>query len=277
MKWGIVTDSSSDLVKSDFNFEDIELEIVPLSVMAGDRVFVDCEDPDIDEFLEYTKKYRSSSACPSPDDFKSAFEKHDNIICICMTGTLSGTYGSACLAAKLLKEEHPEKNIKVINSYSTAGAMVLTAEKAVELIEIGCDFETVAKRTEEYCHSLELVFTLSSYDNLINNGRMNPFIGAVATHLGIRAVAVKTKEGEISVSKKVRGENKVLETMVDIMRKKKPPVGSPVSICHCKNPEMAQKLADMIKTAFSPSEIKILACKMLTSYYAMRGGVIVAY
>ena len=66
MKWGIVTDSSSDLVKSDFNFEDIELEIVPLSVMAGDRVFVDCEDPDIDEFLEYTKKYRSSSACPLP-------------------------------------------------------------------------------------------------------------------------------------------------------------------------------------------------------------------
>ena len=56
MRWGIVTDSSSDLVKSDFNFEDIELEIVPLSVMAGDRVFVDCEDPDIDEFLEYTKK-----------------------------------------------------------------------------------------------------------------------------------------------------------------------------------------------------------------------------
>ena len=30
MKWGIVTDSSSDLVKSDFNFEDIELEIVAL-------------------------------------------------------------------------------------------------------------------------------------------------------------------------------------------------------------------------------------------------------
>ncbi|MEG1781787.1 MAG: DegV family protein [Oscillospiraceae bacterium] len=278
MKWNIVIDSSSDLTAADAK-GDIGLDIVPLTIIVGEKEFRDDENLDVQSLLQAMKeeKRASSSACPSTEDFYSCFAKADNSICITMTGALSGTFNSARLAKEMLMEEHPEKRVHIIDSKATAGKMVLLKMKAEELIEKGLEFDVISNMLDEYCKNTNLVFALGGYDNLIKTGRMSVLAGIMATHLGIRAVAVGTPEGEIDVVKKPRGERSAIEVMVDIMKQKKPMKDQPVVISHCRNPIGARNAKALIMEKLDTDKVTILDCKGLTTFYTMEKGLIIGY
>ena len=278
MKWNIVIDSSSDLTASDAKGE-IGLDIVPLTIIVGDKEFRDDEKLDVANLLQAMKeeKRASSSACPSTEDFFTCFAKADYSICITMTGALSGTYNSARLAKDMLKEEYPEKKVHIIDSKATAGKMVLLKMKAEELIEKGMEFEEICRILDEYEKNTKLVFALGGYDNLVKTGRMSVFAGFMANSLGIRAVAIASPEGEIEVVKKPRGERGAIEAMVDIMAQNKPMKNQPVVISHCKNPIGARNAKALIMEKLGTDNVTIYDCKGLTTFYTMEKGMIIGY
>ncbi|MEG1050145.1 MAG: DegV family protein, partial [Oscillospiraceae bacterium] len=138
-------------------------------------------------------------------------------------------------------------------------------------------FEEVVKQIDEYGASLHLVFTLAQFDNLVKTGRMNAIAGAIASHLGIRAVAVNSPKGEIEVVRKVRGEEKALAAMVDIMCQTKEMKGKPVVISQCQNKSGAELVKKLIKEKCDTSDITIYDCKALTTFYAMEKGLLISY
>ena len=279
MKWNIVSDSSCDLAGLKPSVGDIGFETVPLKIIVGEKEFVDDENINIDELLYAMSKEKraSSSACPSPDDFFQSFIKAENTICVTMTGALSGTFNCANVAKEMVKEMYPEKNIHIIDSKSTAGTLVLLIRKAQKLIESELCFSDICTVLDSYNTEMELVFALGAYDNLIKTGRMNAITAAIATHLGIRAVAEKTSKGEITVVKKPRGEQRAIEAMVEIMKNKKILKGEPVVINHCKNEEGALYAKKLIEESLHTKDITIYKCRALTSFYAMQKGIIIAY
>jgi len=279
MKWSIVTDSSSDLTLEEGNALGVEFTSAPLRIVIGDKEYVDRDGVDLVSMIADMKaeKRASSSACPSPGDFAEAFKKADKTICVTMTSALSATYQSAVLAKDQVLEEFPEKQIHVIDSKATSGVMVLLVRKAAELIHSGIDFEQVAQKMDEYNKTVHLVFTLGSYDNLVKSGRMNAFAGMLAGHLGIRAVAINTPEGEISVVKKVRGVDKTIQAMVDIMNETADIANRSVIISHANNLEMAQKAKAMIEEQCQVKNITVTTSKALCSFYTMGNGVLIAY
>lgn len=276
MKWNIVCDSSCDLLSNYFEKEGIGFDLAPLKIIVGQEEFVDDDNIDTEKLLEAMAacKEASSSACPSPDDFYKAFIKADNTICFAMTSALSGTYNCAMVAKELVLEKFPKKKIHVIDTRSTAGSIALAAIRAAELIREGVDFEKMTSTLNEYCSNLRLIFSLGSFDNLVKTGRMNPIVGTIASHLGIRAVAIATEKGEIKVVKKPRGENKALAEMVEIIKTK---ASEKIIITHCKNETAANALKDMLTVATGVKDITIMRCKGLTTFYTMRKGIIVSY
>lgn len=279
MKWNIVMDSSCDLTSKNFKCKNAGFDTVPLKIMVGDKEFIDDETIDVDKLLAAMaiEKKASSSACPSPDDFVQSFMKAENTVCFAMTSKLSGTFNCAKVAQEMVRETNPEKNVHVIDTHSTAGGMVLLARKADALIKEGLSFEEITKKLDEYNDSLRLVFSLAQYDNLIKTGRMKPIVGAIATHLGIRAVAIATAEGEIEVVKKPRGEEKAIAAMVDIMLEKKTMRDAPVVISHCKNKVGAELAKKLIIEKCHTTDITIYDCKALTTFYAMEKGILIGY
>ncbi len=278
MKWNIVIDSSCDLRKEDAK-GDIGFSVVPLSIIVGDKEFVDDENLSIDELLAAmeAEKKASSSACPSPESFLEEFKKAENSICITMTSALSGTNNSARIAKEMLAEISPEKNVCVIDSCSTAGEMVLMKRKAEALIEAGKEFSEIAQTVEKYKEETKLVFALGGYDNLIKTGRMSKIAGILATSLGIRAVAVATDGGEIEVVKKPRGENNAINAMADIMAENKNMENMPIVISHCKNYEAALMAKEVFKEKLKTEDVTIVDCKGLTTFYTMEKGLIIGY
>lgn len=282
MIWNIVSDSSCDLRVSDFSSESVHFEIVPLRLQAGAREFIDNDELDTRALLDAmaAEKSASSTACPSPAAFARAFEQGDKTICFTISTNLSGTYNAAVMGREMVLEEHPEKDICVIDSKATAGAMVLLIRKAKELMEAdpaGEQFAGICDQLRVYQAALRTCFTLENFDNLIKNGRMRPLVGTLLHTLGIHIIADGTPQGTIHVADKARGEVKTYKAITALMKASKDCTGAQVVLSHCENLEGAMKLKEQIMADLPVKGVDIIPCRGLTTFYAMEKGLIVGY
>lgn len=279
MTISIISDSSCDLTSNTFSLPGIRFATVPLTIHVDDTDYVDDDSLDVDAMLEHMKEYKGASvtACPSPEQWAEEMRKSDWTFAFTITSALSGTYNSARIAQQIVQEESPEKKIFVVDSKSTAGTLVLLIRRAAELIKEKFSFEEMEKKLTEYCEKMQLFFSLDSYDNLVKTGRMSRIAGLVASSLGIRAVAGKTKEGTIEVLAKPRGEKKAIAKMVAMMRERKNLKNQPVVINHCNNEAGASRLKELIEQQCQTKDITVLSCRGLTSFYAGELGLIVSF
>lgn len=282
MLWNIVNDSSCDMLMSAFESDSVRFETVPLRIQVGDREFVDNDSLVVPELLAAMdrEKTAASTACPSPEAFARAFAAGECTVCFTISANLSGTYNAAVLGREMVLEEHPGKKICIIDSKSTAGAMILLTRKAKALMEAAHgpeDFEHICDQLRMYQASQRTCFTLECFDNLIKNGRMRPLVGTLLHSLGIHVVAVATPQGTIQVSGKARGETKTYRAITAQMAGSKDCTGAQVVICHCENVTGALKLREQIMADLPVKSVDIISCRGLTSFYAMEKGLIIGY
>ncbi len=279
MDWKIVADSSSDLTGGMPCAPGVAFDTVPLKLRLGEKEFVDVAG--LDPLAMMAEMQQSpeatSSACPSPDEWAEQFRQADCSIGITITSALSGSYNSAMVAREMVLEEDPGKKIHIIDSLATGGAMVLLARKVNELIAQGLNFEEVRDRAEEYRKEVRVLFCLSSFDNLIRNGRMNKLVGTLASALNIRAIGQASAKGTIELIHKARGQARALAVMVEEMAAHKDLTGKPVIISHCDNLAAAEALQKLLEATFQKVQVTIMPTGGLTSYYAERSGIIVGY
>lgn len=272
MKYKIVVDSSCDLTKDYIKDENVGFDIAPLRINVLKKEFVDDENIDVKAMLKAmaSTKEKSSSACPSPETFKQCFEGADNVICITMTSKLSGTFNSAYLAAS-----ECSNNVHVIDSESTAGGMILLVDKAYELMKQNKEFKEIVDELNEYQKTINLLFVLDKFDNLVKNGRMSKIAAVVATCLYIKPLCIE-QGGEIKIYEKPRTRRKALErlvTNIGILSEKKS--NRKICISHCYCEEDAETVKRMILKEYPDSEVRITEMRGLTSFYALENGLLV--
>ena len=276
-----MSDSSCDLRTASFHSSCVRFETVPLRIQVGGREFVDDDALSVPALLSAmaVEKAASSSACPSPADFAGAFERGDRTVCFTLSSQLSGTYHAACIAREMVLEEHPEKQICIIDSKSTSGAMALLIYRARELMEADTtgDFEGICNQLRLYQAALRTCFTLENFDNLIKNGRMRPLVGTLLHSLGIHVIADATPQGTIHVADKARGEAKTYRAITALMGASKDCTDAHVIVAHCENLAGAMKLKQQILEDLPVHSVDILPCRGLTSFYAMQKGLIIGY
>ncbi|MFV0496921.1 MAG: DegV family protein [Candidatus Fimivivens sp.] len=279
--WQLVSDSGCDLNPDNFDTGAIPFSTVPLKILVGEQEFVDLPQTDPHEMLAAMKNFTgaSSSSCPSPHAFSEQFLKAAHTIAVTITSGLSGSYNSAVQAMNMVLEEHPEKKIHVVDSRAAAGSMVLIVRQLQSLIEKGLPFEEIVRQIESYRDATALLFSLATFDNLVKNGRMSRAAAVLASALNIRAVATRTAEGIIKIVEKPRGEKRAIERMVALMGHYKDMTGKPVVITHCRNPNAAKTMCDLIKSTYGTkdSDITVLECACLTAFYAGDKGLLLSF
>ena len=279
MTWNIVSDSSCDLRMAAFESDRVRFETVPLRIQVGEREFLDNDDLVVPDLLDAMsqEKSASSTACPSPAAFARAFEAGDCTVCFTISSNLSGTYNAAVMGREMVLEEHPEKEICVIDSKATAGAMVLLIRKAKELMEADTtgDFGSICAQLRLYQAALRTCFTLENFDNLIKNGRMRPLVGTLLHSLGIHVIADATPQGTIHVADKARGEAKTYSGITALMRDSKGCAGAEVVISHCEKITGALKLKARILPHPPANTVDVVPGRCLTISYAIQKGLII--
>lgn len=278
MKWNVVTDSSCDLIPSDYRSDAIELSSVPFEISVGVRGYTDNDQLDIEEMLRDMEQEKTASytSCPAPGAWLEQFEKADRTIAITISSQLSGSMNSALTARDLALEADSDKKIAVLDSRSTGPELVLCVREIERLAREGIDFDEAVERANAFLDKTKVIFALSSFDNLIKNGRMNKMAGFLAKALGMWGIGSASDEGRIVVEGKTRGPKRTVRALIECMRECGF-TGGNVAISHCDNHAVAHALKDGILSAWADSQIEILPTRGLCSYYAERGGLIVGF
>lgn len=273
MKVKIVADSSANM----HTLEGVEFSSAPLTIRTADREFVDNESLDVLEMVDYLSKYKgkSGSACPGVGDWLDVFGDADEVYCVTIISSLSGSYNAAMTAKAQYEEENPGKKVFVLDSYSAGPELKLLIEKIRDLVSEGKDFNTVCKEVVEYKKKRScLLFCLESLKNLANNGRTSPAVAALCSVVGIRVVG-DVKDG-LHPTDKCRGEKKAIATLFKNM-KAKGYAGGQVIIDQCYNEEAANTLKNTIKAEFSKANVRIEKTFGLCSFYAEKGGLMIGF
>ena len=270
----IVADSSANLPA----LAGIAYASVPLKILAGEKEYVDNAILDTEQMVRDLEAYqgRSGTACPSVGEWLEAFGDADYVFTIAITSNLSGSHNAAVQAKDMYEELHPDRHVCCLDSLSTGPEMVLVAEKLVELLDAGLDFETVEAQVREYMKKTHLLFSLESMDNLAKNGRVSKVAAKAAGILGIRVVGKASDVGTLQQLHKCRGEKKALQTMLEEMVAHGF-TGGKVRIAHGLNENGAKALLEVIRSAYPNIEATIVPFGGLCCFYAERGGLMVGY
>lgn len=273
MKVKIVADSSANL----YTLDGVDFSSAPLTIRTSEREFVDDSSLDIAEMVDYLAKYKgkSGSACPGVGDWLDVFGDADEVYCVTIISTLSGSYNAAMTAKAQYEEENPGKKVFVLDSYSAGPEPKLLVEKIRDLVLEGKDFDTVCKEVVEYKEKRScLIFSLESLRNLANNGRTSHAVAALCSVVGIRLVG-DVKDG-LHPTDKCRGEKKALATIFKNM-KAKGYAGGTVVIDQCFNEGAADALKVAIKAEFPDANVRIEKTSGLCSFYAEKGGLMIGF
>ena len=274
MNTKIVVDSSASL----YTLQGVDFECVPLKIITDDAEYLDNGTMDALGMAHTLRTYngKTSTSCPNVSDWLAAYEGADEVYAITITGTLSGSYNAAQLAAEEYQQENPGKRVFVLDSLSTGPEQRLLAEHLRDLLAEGKEFDEICEEMLRYHKHTHLLFSLESLANLARNGRVKPAVAAVARMLGIRVIGQASEAGELDVLCKTRGEHGALERIV-LELKEHGYTNGRLHISHCGNPAAAERLKHMVKAVFDGAKVDISECGGLCSYYAELGGLLVGY
>ena len=272
MRIKIVTDSASDLT----SMEGIDMAYAPMKVCTAEREFTDDDGINVREMVDflYSYKGRSSSSCPNAEDWLTAFGDAENIVCITITGGLSGSYNSAVSAKNIYEGDHPDRHVLVVDSLTAGPEMALMAERVRDLAQNAETLDEIEAGLKSY--RTELLFALEYLHNFANNGRVSKAAATAAGLLGIRAIGRASDVGTLELLSKARGEAKTLDGVMGYLKQLRCK-GGKIYIDHCFAEETVNKLAAKIKAEYPHAQIVIRPTRGLCSFYAELGGFLVGF
>ena len=199
----IVTDSSvtiePELVKQ------LDITVVPLSVMIDNVVYSDADLKEEGKFLQLMQEAKNlpKTSQPPVGVFAEVFEElskdGSQILAIHMSHALSGTVEAARQGASLSTAD-----VTVIDSSFTDQALKFQVVEAAKLAQEGKDMEEILTRVEEVKNHTELYIGVSTLENLVKGGRIGRVTGLLSSLLNIRVV-MQMKDHELQPIVKGRG------------------------------------------------------------------------
>lgn len=251
----VVTDSTSDIPSE--VLQDLDITVVPLYVVFGDKTYRDRVDIGEEEFYRRlaTDSALPTTSVPSPKDFADVYSRlandTDEIISIHLTSKESGTYNSALLGKELVEKKC---RVEVVDSQSISMAFGLLAIAAAHEARAGRNLDEVAdmvRRSIQHTHILFLVDTLKY---VVRGGRIGKAQGMLGSVLGVKPL-LTMRAGHLSLSGIARTRTRAVERLYDFAMGFTPLVDAAVP--YTTNREAADALAQRIRAAFPKAAVYV--------------------
>ena len=149
------------------------------------------------------------------DVMRPLLEAGQDILFVGMSSGISGSYSQAEFAARDLREEFPERAIRLVDTLGASlgeGIFVIMAaawrDEGVELDEI---WQKLMTRRMDMCQ----VFTVDDLKYLRNTGRLSNMAAIVGTMLNIKPLLKGNVEGRIVSFAKVPGRRRAIKGMAE--------------------------------------------------------------
>ncbi|MEA5010856.1 MAG: DegV family protein [Angelakisella sp.] len=244
MSFTIITDSTVDISPS--RTRELDVTIIPLTVSFDGKEYRDGLDLSPERFfakLAEAKKLPTTSQV-TVGAFVDAFEgvpAEQDIICICLSQKLSGTYQSATIA----KEQLGRDNIYLVDTGSGSFGSQVLLRIALEQRQKGADAEETARLLQEAAPRLRLFAVVDTLKYLHKGGRLPHAVAVVGGLLQVKPV-LEVRHGEISMAGKARGSGAALDIVCKLVNEQSVDNSYPVVIGSAQCPQRLKEFSDTL-------------------------------
>jgi DegV family protein with EDD domain len=208
----IITDSTADIgIDLAKRFD---IEVVPLTVILGDRQFKDGQDIQTPELFAYvqTNGMLPKTSAISVAEFETVFRGSDEVVYVGISSKLSASFANATLAARELGL-HRFHLVDSLNLSTGVGLLVI---RAAELRDEGKSATEIGAILRHDVARVRCSFALDTLKYMYLGGRCSAVTNLAGSVLHIRPVIEVKPDGTLGVKDKVRGSrSKALQSMLD--------------------------------------------------------------
>ena len=209
-------------------YKNLDIDIIRLHVYFKGNDYLEGYNLDSVKFyedldaLEDPKNNLPKTGMPTDEELRSHFDKavengYDEVIVICLSSYLSGTYN---LINQVGKSYEDKLKVTVINSKINSFNEGFLAVKAAQLVEAGVSTEQIVKEIEWMMKTQEFFGVDGKLDYLIYNGRLKGGKAFMGKMLHICPVVGFDHEGVLASVESVRTQKKALNRACEMLKEK---------------------------------------------------------
>ncbi|MEX1377587.1 MAG: DegV family protein [Eubacteriales bacterium] len=252
----LYSDSCSDLTKE--MAKEFGVGIIPLIFTLEGHDYADDfgESMPITEFYEKVRKGSMPKTALINtqrylEEFSKEIEKGNEILYLCFSSALSGSYQCAVTAEEELREKYPDCKIAVVDSKCASFGEGLFVYYVANKLKEGVSFEALTKYAFDLQPSICHLFTVDDLNHLARGGRASNVSAVLGTALKIKPVLHVDDEGRLVLLNKQRGRVKAMKELINLMKESADAdTDQTVFISHGDCLDEAETVGEMVKEAF---------------------------
>jgi DegV family protein with EDD domain len=249
----IITDSLSDITEDIIG--DLDITIVPLTVLFGRETYIDRVTITTEEFYRRltTQNVFPTTTQPTPQAFADVYnrlaEETDEILVITLSSKLSGTYQSAMGAIEMMDKKC---RVEVIDSETVAMALGLVVFAAAREARNGMKLDELVHFVHQALPRAHFIVYFDTLKYLAKGGRIGKAQGMLGSMLSVKPI-LTIKDGEISPVTRVRSQAAGIEYLFNFVTSFHQIEA--LAVEHSTQPEAADRLVDRLSVSLSGKTI----------------------
>ncbi|HEX8432963.1 MAG TPA: DegV family protein, partial [Longimicrobium sp.] len=254
----VVVDTACDLPDEIIRAHGMHL--VPLNLIFDQQAYRDRLDISAEDFAERLQNgAHPSTSQPTPaafmEGYRRAGEEGEDIITICLSSALSGTYASARAAAG--QRAGGDTPVHVFDSLGGSLLQGLLALKASELGENGWDAARIMAELKRVRAKSGFFIVLDTFERALASGRVGRGRAWLGSLLDIKPVLDINAQGKLVPIAKVRGRGAMLPKMLEILEGKVKPGTGKVrfGVMHVACPNIIGDVVPEIRSRYGDVEV----------------------
>lgn len=223
MAFRIITDSASDI--SEAVKKEYDLYVMPTPVTIEGVDYFDGETIFPDRFYaiqaegKNIKTYHISQYM-FEEHFRPFAERGDEVLYICFSTGIAGTFQAANLAYDEIRETFPDFKMTIIDSKCASVGYGLVVERLLRMQRNGAPKEIILEAAQFFCRHMVHAVTVMELDYLFRGGRLSRTSFLAGTVLDIKPIIIVDENGSLKAVEKVHGWKKAQKRILDMVGEK---------------------------------------------------------
>lgn len=254
MAFCIITDSASDVPES--VIKEYNLYVMPTPVTINGQDYFDGETIFPERFYEIQasgeniKTYHINQYM-FQEHFRFFAERGDEVLYICFSTGIAGTFGAANLAYQEVLEDFPKFRMTIIDSKCASVGYGLVVERLLKMQRNGAPKELLIEAAGFFCEHMEHAVTVMELDYLFKGGRLSKTSFLAGTVLDIKPIIIVDENGSLKAVEKVRGWKKAQKRILDMVGEKGSNLENQViGVCYGTDREAYDFLKEQLKERY---------------------------
>lgn len=250
----IITDSASDTPR--WVIDEFNLHVIPTPVVIDEKDYFDGKTIFPEEFYSILrsgkdiKTYHINSQM-FYDNFLPYAKSGDEVIYICFSTGIAGTYNAANIAKTELLEQYPDFDLTIIDSKCASLGFGLAAYYALLMQRKGASKQEIIDAINWHCEHMEHIFTVNTLEYLFKGGRLSRTSAIAGGLLDIKPIIHVNDNGALESIEKVRGRQKSLKRLIEIVGERGASLeNQKIGLLHGDDKETLDAVKEQLKAAY---------------------------